>query len=233
MLVAVCFSQYAAHAQADKLGTWNIVNVVYKPFSHFAFFTDFQVRAQTIENNFYYTENNIGAIYSIPKKIAVVVAAGRHRIFDYPGNFKNLQAKEFRLWEQVTFNTYFDPLRIEHRYRIEQRWVDGEYRNRFRYRINPVIPINSNMLAPHVVYATASEEVFLSDKASFFEQNQVFAGMGYYFSTVATLQAGVVYLYNYHSSGEGSGKKFIQTSLLLSFGKGAMSHISKHPSLIN
>src|SRR6476620_1981706 len=179
--MAVFFISVATIAQPDKLGTWNVVNLVYKPNQHFSAFAELQARSQRFFKDFFYHEEKVGIGYNLPKKFSVLIATGNYRTYDYPGNFKDLQTKEFRLWEQFVVNSYIDPLRIEHRYRIEQRWVNGVYRNRFRYRINPIIPINGKKLDPHVLYATINDEVFFTSKAPYFERNRFFVGAGYVF----------------------------------------------------
>ena len=231
--MAVFFISVAANAQPDKLGSWNVVNLTYKPNQHFSAFAELQARSQRFINDFFYHEEKAGIGYSLPKKISVVIAVGDYRTYDYPGNFKDLQTKEFRLWEQLVMNSYIDPLRVEHRFRIEQRWINGTYRNRFRYRINPIIPINGKTLSPHVLFATAFEEVFFTDKAPYFERNRFFVGAGYLFSNLFTLQSGFIRQFDYRTSDNGSGKNFIQTTLLFSIDKSAAPNVNKHPSTMD
>ncbi len=233
VLIAVFFIHIVTIAQTNKLGSWNIVNFVYKPNPHLSAFAELQARSQGFFTDFFYHEEKIGIGYNIPKKFSVVLAMGDYRTYDYPGNFKDLQTKEFRLWEQFVLNSYIDPLRIEHRYRIEQRWINGTYRNRFRYRINPIIPINRRTLTPHVFYATVSEEVFFTDKPPYFERNRFFVGAGYLFSSLVTLQTGFIRQFDYHTTDNGSGKNFLQTTLFFSVDKSAAAQVNRHPSTID
>jgi hypothetical protein len=163
----------------------------------------------------------------------VVIAIGDYRTYDYPGNFKDLQTKEFRLWEQFVMNSYIAPWRIEHRYRIEQRWINGKYRNRFRFRINPIIPINGKTLTSHVLYATVSDEVFFTDKPPYFERNRFFVGAGYLFSNLFTLQTGFIRQFDYRTTDNGSGKNFIQTTLFFAIDKSAEPQVNTHRSTID
>lgn len=222
-----------AYTQPEKLGSWNIVNMAYKPNTQLSVFAELQSRSQCFIGDFYYHEEKVGIGYNAPKKFSVLIAAGDYRTYAYPGNFKDLQTKEFRLWEQLVINSYIEPLRIEHRYRIEQRWINGVYRNRFRYRINPIIPVNGKTLAPHVMYATAFEEVFFTDKAPFFERNRFFVGAGYLFSTLVTLQTGFIRQYDYRKTDDGSGKNFIQTTLLFNVDKSTTRNANRHPSTMD
>ena len=113
-------------------------------------------------------------------------------------------------------NQYLDRLKIEHRYRAEQKWVTDGYRNRFRYRLNAMLPLNAAKLVPGTLYLNAYNEVFLNNKAPHFERNRFFAGAGYILTPVTTVQAGYVNQYNYALDKRG-GKNFLQFSLILQF----------------
>lgn len=233
ILIAVFFIRITANAQQDKLGSWNIVNLVYKPSRHFSAFAEVQARSQRFYEDFSYHEEKAGIGYNVPKKFAVLFALGNYRTYAYPGTFKSLQTREFRMWEQLVINSNINSLRIDHRYRIEQRWVNGVYRNRFRYRINAIIPINSKTLTAHVLYADASEETFFTNKAPYFERNRIFVGAGYLFSNVVTLQTGFMRQYDYRKTDDGSGKNFIQSTLVFNIDKSANPHVNRHPTTIN
>ena len=56
VLKAVFFVRIAANAQADKLGSWNIVNFMYKPNQHFSAFAELQAHSQLFFKTFFYHE---------------------------------------------------------------------------------------------------------------------------------------------------------------------------------
>lgn len=75
---------------------------------------------------------------------------------------------EFRLWHQYQFAMPLDRVYVYHRLRIEHRWskgfdLDSEYvyRNRYRYRFNLKIPLNSNVLKEKTFYLAPETEVIL------------------------------------------------------------------------
>ena len=86
---------------------------------------------------------------------------GNYTTYRYPGNFKTpATEKEFRMWEQLVLNSTIGVIKIDHRYRLEQRWVNGLYHTEFRYRINTLVPVNHTSLQAHTFFASASDEVF-------------------------------------------------------------------------
>jgi len=217
ILLAVQFS----FAQNDKLGTWNIVNFKYNADQKWSVWAESQTRSQLFFNHFFYYEIKGGIGYSINKNFSFLFGTGRYATYSNDGNFKKPFAnEEFRLWQQITMNQYLDRLKFEHRYRIEQRWLtNGGYRNRFRYRLNVVLPLKNKRLDPKTFYLTAFEEVFLTNEAPYFERNRIFGGFGYKFNNAFVLQPGYIYQFDYRADNTKSGKGFFQVALFIELEK--------------
>lgn len=201
--------------QNNYLGTWNVANFQYSFTNKTSIWAEGQLRSQKFVNNFFYHEIKTGINYKPNKSIGILVGIGQYNTYTIGGNFKTpVTAHEFRLWEQFTLVNNIGNLKLEHRYRIEQRWRNEEYRNRFRYRINPILPINKNKLQNKTLFATLYDEIFLSDKPGYFERNRFFAGFGYQFSNSITLQSGFIRQFDYSPS-QSSTKDFLQTTLFI------------------
>jgi hypothetical protein len=115
-------------------------------------------------------------------------------------------------------NNKISRVMIEHRYRIEQRWLNGDYANRFRYRLSSTIPLNHPSIIKNTLFISVFDEVFFTNKAPYFLRNRVFAGSGYKVSKLLTIQVGFIRQFDYNTVDNGSGKNFIQTSLLFNAG---------------
>jgi hypothetical protein len=226
---------FAAAAQSDKLGSWNIVTGMINPNNKFMYWFEAQTRSQQLTNDFYYHELKAGAAYNVSDKTQFFIGAGDYRTYTYPGNYeKPVTTHEYRTWEQLILRNQVDRVKIEHRYRVEQRWVNGDYRNRFRYRIYPIVPINHSKLIPKTVYLTAFEEVFFTNTAPYFERNRFLVGAGYQFSGLFCLQMGFIRQFDYNTTNNGVGKNFIQTNLFLYLDKHTLSkNVERSPSSID
>jgi hypothetical protein len=217
-------------AQTDGLGTWNVLNVKKTFNPKWSAFFEAQTRSQKLYNNFSYHELKGGVGYNFNNKLAVLVAVGQYVTYDPTGNFKSpVSSSEFRFWQQFTLTNNVDPLKIEHRYRTEQRWTSSGYRNRFRYRLNGLLPINKKTIETHTLYASVYDEVFFTNEKPYFERNRVYAGMGYNFSKLFALQVGWIRQYDLKVTGNSIGKNYLQTNLLFSIGENK-SKREKHPS---
>jgi hypothetical protein len=231
-LVAFFFC-LTANAQNSKLGSWDIVGMNMNLRKNWTIYAETQTRSQSLTQDFYYHELKAGLQYNFPKKGSVLFGVGDYKTYDYPGNFKSpANTKEFRMWQQLVLINNIDRIKIEHRYRIEQRWVNGDFFNRFRYRFNPIVPINKSTITTNTLYATAFDEVFFTNEAPYFLRNRVFGGLGYQFSKTFLLQGGFIRQYDYRKADDGSGKNSIQLMLLFTIDK-TQTKIERHPSTMD
>ncbi|RZK20854.1 MAG: DUF2490 domain-containing protein, partial [Hymenobacter sp.] len=130
-------------------------------------------------------------------------AGGRYTTSDYQDLGAGPLNSEKRLWEQIVLTQYAHRLKIEHRYRLEQRWFTfrddhTEFRQRFRYRFNAFLPLNHKKIEPGTVFLAAYDEIFLNPKGPVFERNRVYGGVGYQLNQHFILQAGYVNQANYN-----------------------------------
>ena len=87
---------------------------------------------------------------------------------------------EHRLFQQFITRQRFDRIYLLHRYRFEQRWIDGlSFRLRFRYFLAVNVPINKPELTEKVWYLSAYNEIFINNKDNLFDRNRLYGGLGY------------------------------------------------------
>ena len=209
-----------AQQQPDKLGTWNIANLNYRLNSKFGLYGELQLRSQKFYDDFFYYEIKAGATYYLPQKNSLFFGLGKYGTYSDSGNFKEpVKTNEFRMWEQFVLNNNLNRVKLEHRYRIEQRWLNGVFAARFRYRLNAVVPLNNKTMKPGTFYIGAFDEVFFTNKAPYFLRNRLYGGAGYQFTSLFTLQMGLLRQFDYRTSDGGTGKNYLQTSLLFNIDK--------------
>jgi hypothetical protein len=154
-----------------------------------------------------------GAEITLNKHFSIVpvgyVYTWNHKYGEQPATFEN---NEHRVWEQVTYKHTFSRLKLSHRMRLEQRFIqshvdngDGHivnegysiFQNRLRYRFAAVLPLNHAALDPKTWFASVYNEAFLSwgEKVTFHEpdQNRLYGGVGYQLSKPLSVQAGMLY----------------------------------------
>ncbi|MBX2922696.1 MAG: DUF2490 domain-containing protein [Chitinophagaceae bacterium] len=207
-----------AFCQTKNLGSWNVINTRLSLTKNWSVFNELQLRSQSFYNDHFYYEVKGGVSYNINKNFSVLAGTGKYITYDaeQEGNFqKPITANETRLWQQLTMNHYLEQIKFEHRYRAEQRWFTTGYRNRFRYRISTALPVNKSKIEPGAFFLTTFNEIFLTNKAPYFERNRFFIGLGYELNELLIVQPGYVYQYDYKKDNTGSGKHFFQFTLMI------------------
>lgn len=215
IVIAVIFllltaRSFRAHAQDSKVGTWGIATVVLPGDSSHKWggYSELQVRTNGPLSQFQYYEAKAGVSYDLNKDFTALLGTGTYHTYDYADLGSGPNTNEFRLWEQMTVNQFLYRLKFEHRYRIEQRWVNGDYRNRFRYRLNMFVPLNNTKIIAKTWFISVFDEVFFNNKAPNFERNRISAALGYQFDSSWIAQAGWINQRNYTTT-QSSGKNNI------------------------
>ncbi len=105
----------------------------------------------------------------------------------YPANSENKDDKigsnEHRIYQQFITKQNFGRVFIQHRYRIEERFLEAGFAMRFRYFLSFNIPITAKTMTPKVWYASAYNELFLNAKPTVFDRNRLYGAIGYVFNS--------------------------------------------------
>ncbi len=197
-----------------QLGTWNVINIKTNLTKQWSLFGEVQLRSLQFYNSFHYYEYKGGATFTINKSFSVQAGLGNYDTYAEGGNFKTPMVNdEFRTWLQFAMKNNLDRIKFEHRYRAEQRFTINGYRNRFRYRLQTVVPVNKTKLEKGTFYAVAWNEIFFTNKAPYYERNRIFIGGGLELTDQLALQTGYLYQFDYRLNDE-TGRNFFQISFL-------------------
>jgi len=186
-------------------GSWLVgtVQLPGSPTHRWGGFAEVQVRTNAVFNDYFYHELKAGGSFDIDPNFTVGLAGGRYSTSDYQDLGAGPLNTEKRLWEQIILTQYSHRLKLEHRYRIEQRWFTfrddrTEFRQRFRYRLNGFLPLNHKKIEPGTAFLVAYDEIFLNPKGPVFERNRVYGGVGYQLNKNFIVQVGYVNQANYN-----------------------------------
>ena len=88
---------------------------------------------------------------------------------------------------------------LKHRFRFEQRWVNGQdFRTRLRYALFVNVPLNRPDLSPGAFYLALYNEIFINGErdigggaeVDFYDRNRLYGALGYKFSNTGQIQVG-------------------------------------------
>ena len=106
---------------------------------------------------------------------------------------------EHRIFQQFITKQSINKLKLQHRYRFEQRFVEENFRLRFRYFLGLNYPIWQASENPKEVYLSMYNEIFLNTKQNAFDRNRLYGGIGYRLSKSLRFEFG--YMNQYLSNG--------------------------------
>lgn len=212
----LCLSTKGFTQSSTATGSWTTLNGKISGNEKWSGYVELQLRSLSLYNRFYYYELKGGATYSFNKNNSITLGTGLYNTFNEGPEFDDFsKQKEIRVWEQFIMEQQLSIIEIEHRYRIEQRFTD-KYANRFRYRLNVSVPLNTSKMEPQTLYATAYNELFFTDKLPHFSRNRFMAGAGYILNEKISIQAGWLKQTDFLKNRE-RRKNYVFTSLSFKF----------------
>jgi hypothetical protein len=216
IILALLNCPFVGNCQDNDPGFWQVLNVEYSLNKKLSLWAESQIRSEKLVDNFYYEDLKVGFNFKATSTYGLAFGLGEFMTYSTGGNFKSpLVNREFRMWEQFNLINKIDRIRIDHRYRVEQRWTTGGYKNRLRYRLNPVIPLNTSSVKKGTLYGSIYAELFLTNAGEYVERNRFFAGLGYRFTKAFTVQSGWMRQFDYARNNTSNKSDFIQITLSL------------------
>ena len=169
------FMYFGNNAISKKLNWWN--EVQYRNYNFAGDLEQLMLRTGIGRN---LTENNnnllLGYGYILGKK--------------YINEMDKQTTNEHRIFQQFITRQKFSRINIQHRYRVEERFLQNDFRVRFRYFLSLNIPINTKEMTDKTVYASAYNEIFLHANSPVFDRDRIYAALGYAFQKNLRLEFG-------------------------------------------
>ena len=109
----------------------------------------------------------------------VLLGYGFIRSENYTAPDEKSIVNEHRIFQQVITKQNAGALRFQHRYRFEQRFVEDDFRLRFRYFLGLAYPLWKDSDSPKELYLTSYNEIFLNTERDVFDRNRLYGGLGY------------------------------------------------------
>ncbi|REC61759.1 DUF2490 domain-containing protein [Chryseobacterium pennae] len=97
---------------------------------------------------------------------------------------------EHRIFQQYITKQKFGRFNLQHRYRLEERFLEDDFRMRFRYMLGFNIPITQKEMLPKTLYASVYNEIFLHFNSPVFDRNRVYGALGYVINKNMRIEAG-------------------------------------------
>ena len=99
-----------------------------------------------------------------------------------------LKVNEHRIYQQFISKQVIGKIKIQHRYRFEQRFIEDDFKLRYRYFLSLNIPL---LKTNKKYYISAYNEIFIdASQENSFDRNRIYGGLGYQLNSNIKLELG-------------------------------------------
>lgn len=208
IFILIQFTFLTLQAQQSEVGNWLMYFGQNRVSDKISVHTEVQYRNHTITpNNTEQLLLRTGLNYHL-KSATLTAGYGHIGSHIYLSDKKSPEVEEHRIFQQLITTNKIGRLKLEHRYRVEQRWVNKEYKDRIRYRIMAFIPLNKKTIEKGTVFIGLYDEIFMNTKQNYFDRNRLYGALGYQINKLTGVQAGVL-----HQETNNGGKWYLQFAL--------------------
>lgn len=194
----LCFLALTVSGQKtidDQFHAWSVYQGNHHLSEKWDLHTEYQFRRANGFADWQQSLARIGLDYKLNP--AVTVSGGYGWIISYPYGSQPIaqQTNENRLWQQLILKQPIGKIQVQHRYRLEQRWVDTQFKQRFRYRAQVLLPLQKSYIDQKKgFFMNINDEVFLGFGQgigkNILDQNRFITAFGYQFNKDFNIQMG-------------------------------------------
>ena len=187
----------AQNTGEEEWGAWYMYFGTNKVSEKLSIHSEAQFRFYETTSNFNQLLLRTGLNYHINPDAIVTLGYGYISTDGTFEEFPNeINSKENRIFQQLILKNKVGEFHFEHRYRLEQRFIDfGETtdtQHRARYRLQVTLPLTNTF------FVNVYDEVFLNLQDQVFGQNRLYMALGVHITDNSSLQLG--YLKNHFNS---------------------------------
>lgn len=210
LISIVTFSSAAAQENApnvvNQFNSWFMYFGNHRLSERWGLHTEYQWRRSEGPQFWQQSLLRVGVDYYTKSKAMVSGGYGWIVSFPYGEQPIGQETTEHRLWQQLILTQTAGRFNFQHRYRLEQRWIENttdndgtfKYANRARYRLFAAIPLNKKSMVEKTWFLAFYDEIFLGfgknlSKKNILDQNRAYAAIGYQFRPGVNTQLGYLY----------------------------------------
>ena len=208
LLFIVALNSIKAQKTIDnEFNAWTVVQGNHHLNNKFELHTEYQWRRSNGYADWQQSLLRVGLDYKFNAQLTLTAGYAWVLTFPYGTQPILTNTDESRLWQQVNLKQTIGTVQIQHRYRLEQRWIeqfeqqngqinelDNIFRQRFRYRAQALIPLTKKGLVDHAPFLNVNNEIFLGFgkgiAKNVLDQNRFIAALGWRFSQDFNVQFG-------------------------------------------
>jgi hypothetical protein len=179
-------------AQKSEVGNWFIYFGNQKINKNLNFHNEIQYRNYNFigDNNQLLVRTGIG--YNLTENNNnVLLGYGFINTIRYVSNSdEKVETNEHRIFQQFITKQNLGRIFLQHRYRIEERFLPNDFQIRFRYFLAVNIPITKKTMEKNALYLSTYNEIFLNAVKPIFDRNRLYGAIGYVINKNIKIEGG-------------------------------------------
>lgn len=182
---------FQVSAQQSEFGNWLIYfgNKQFNPKLNLHH--EVQYRSYNVINDFEQLLIRSGIGYNLSENNNnILLGYGYILSENYTPFNEKVATEEHRIYQQFITKQQFGRVDIQHRYRIEERFIENQFKMRFRYFLSCKTALNRKKMEDKTLYLSLYNELFIGERDPFYDRNRSYAGLGYRFSNVMSVEFG-------------------------------------------
>lgn len=191
-MAIACFTNHRAVAQSADFGNWMAYFGTGKINDKWSIWTEAQYRGYNFISDREQLLLRVAALYNINPSVSVAQGYGFISGRTYASSGKVNHTAEHRLYQQLMLKQSFGRFNIQHRYRMEERFLEDDFRVRFRYFLSANIALNKPSVRKGALYLSLYNEIFIYADRPLFDRDRIFGGAGYMFNSRLRVEAGTM-----------------------------------------
>lgn len=204
----VPFFVFAQKNISNQFHAWALYTGTHKITKKVNVMTEYQWRRADGFKHWQQSLMRFSVGYLINPKIMIMAGYGWIKTFPYGAQPVLYEFNEHRIFEQMNLKDRIGRFEIQHRYRIEQRFLEqyainssGEvvqmdpvFRNRIRYRAMMMVPLSHKEMVDNTLFLNVNDELFVGIGEGIaknpIDQNRFIAALGWRFNAQTNIQVG-------------------------------------------
>lgn len=192
LILSILIIPFSGYSQESDLGNWLLYFGNMKIKNDWNWHNEVQYRNYNAIGDLEQLLLRTGIGYNLTEKNNnVLLGYGYILSQNYmDGSDDKVNVNEHRIFQQFITRQNIGIVAVQHRYRFEQRFIESDFRMRFRYFLSINVPLNNKEMIDNTVYLSAYNEIFLNTSGNTFDRDRLYGGIGYRFSKTVRLEIG-------------------------------------------
>ena len=199
----ICFvlATFFSHAQESDLGNWLIYFGNKKLNDQWNWHNEVQYRNYNFVGDLEQLLLRTGVGYNLtPGNNNLLLGYGFIRSENYVGMSDDKAGfNEHRIYQQYIVKHKLSRVTFQHRFRLEERFVEEDFSMRARYFLSLNIGLNNKEIIDDTFYFSVYNELFMHLESESFDRNRLYAGLGYKLNSKLKFELG--YMNQFFSEG--------------------------------